>query len=166
MLKSRNCFLAVAYAAIVVFGTSIGAAADDLTVRRFDSGDAPDKVGIADASEDVELFGPQALTTDAAGNLFLLDQLNQRILRFNPKQPAEEPSSGLDVVYLDGGKAKMNVKHLILAKYDDQNYGYLRIYVDKDYLKIGFHQVGSRSLQQSRFDMVTVRLEDHHMVAN
>jgi hypothetical protein len=56
------------------------------------------------------------------------------------------------------------VKHLILAKYDDENYGYLRIYVDKDYLKIGFHKVGVRSLAQSRYDMVTVRLKDHHMV--
>ena len=60
----------------------------------------------------------------------------------------------------------MHVKHLILAKYDDENYGYLRIYVDKDYLKIGFHQVGAGSLAQSRYDMVTVRLKDHHMVAN
>ena len=58
------------------------------------------------------------------------------------------------------------VKHLLLAKYDDHNYGYLRIYVDKQYLKIGFHQVGVRSLAQSRFDMVTVRLADRHMVAN
>jgi len=58
------------------------------------------------------------------------------------------------------------VKHLLLAKYDDHNYGYLRIYVDKQYLKIGFHQVVVRSLAQSRFDMVTVRLADRHMVAN
>jgi hypothetical protein len=38
--------------------------------------------------------------------------------------------------------------------------------VDKQYLKIGFHQVGVRSLAQSRYDMVTVRLADRHMVAN
>jgi hypothetical protein len=47
-----------------------------------------------------------------------------------------------------------------------ENYGYLRIDVDKQYLKIGFHQVGVRSLAQSRYDMVTVRLADHHLVAN
>ena len=81
-------------------------------------------------------------------------------------EPASEPGTGSDVTYLDGGAQKMKVKHLILAKYDDENYGYLRIYVDKDYLKIGFHQVGTRSLAQSRYDMVTVRLEDRHMVAN
>jgi hypothetical protein len=89
-----------------------------------------------------------------------------RLVRSHKGEPAEEPSSGADVAYLDGGKAKMKVKHLILAKYDDQNYGYLRIYVDKDYLKIGFHQVGARSLMQSRYDMVTVKLEEHHLVAN
>jgi hypothetical protein len=75
-----------------------------------------------------------------------------------------EPRSGDDVKYLEGDPGK--VKKLILAKYDDHNYGYLRIHVDKDYLKIGFHQTGVRSLAQSRYDMVTVRLADHHMVAN
>jgi len=67
---------------------------------------------------------------------------------------------------LEGKEKVAKVNHLLLAKYDDHNYGYLRVHVDKDYLKIGFHQVGVRSLAQSRFDMVTVRLADHHMVAN
>jgi hypothetical protein len=39
----------------------------------------------------VELTGPQALTSDAQGNLFVLDQINGRILRFNPKQPTGDP---------------------------------------------------------------------------
>jgi hypothetical protein len=77
-----------------------------------------------------------------------------------------EPHSNDDVRYLEGPKAVADVKHLLLAKYDDHNYGYLRVQVDKQYLKIGFHQVGVRSLAQSRYDMVTVRLADHHMVAN
>jgi hypothetical protein len=80
-------------------------------------------------------------------------------------QPAQEPSPGTDVRYLDNTSVA-KVKHLLLAKYEDQNYGYLRVYVDKKYLKIGFHQVGKQSLAQSRYDMVTVRLADHHMVAN
>jgi hypothetical protein len=93
MLTSRNWFLAAAYAAIVLVGTWVGAAADDdVIARRFTAGNTPDAVGIADASEDVELAGPQALTSDAQGNLFLLDQLNQRIVEFNPKRPAEDPS--------------------------------------------------------------------------
>jgi hypothetical protein len=40
----------------------------------------------------VELTGPQALTSDVQGNLFVLDQINGRILRFDPKQPASDPS--------------------------------------------------------------------------
>ena len=68
------------------------ASADDVVVRRFSSGSTATTVGIVDASEDVELAGPQALTSDAQGNLFMLDQVNGRILRFNPKQPGSEPS--------------------------------------------------------------------------
>jgi hypothetical protein len=68
------------------------ATADDVVVKRFTGGDSSNSVGIADASEDVELAGPQALTSDGNGNLFLLDQLNQRIVRFDPKRPAEDPS--------------------------------------------------------------------------
>src|SRR4051812_28358483 len=78
----------------VSFAVSISgvAAADDIVIKRFSGGDSATSVGIADASEDVELTGPQALTADANGNLFLLDQLNQRIVRFDPKRPAEDPS--------------------------------------------------------------------------
>jgi hypothetical protein len=88
------------------------------------------------------------------------------LVRPQKGKPAVEPRASADVKYLEGKNSVAKVKHLILAKYDDHNYGYLRIYVDKQYLKIGFHQVGVRSLAQSRFDMVTVRLADHHMVAN
>ena len=75
--------------AVSMSGTAMG---DDVIVKRFSSGDFAISVGIADASEDVELAGPQALTVDASGQLFMLDQLNQRIVRFDPKQPNEEPS--------------------------------------------------------------------------
>jgi hypothetical protein len=61
--------------------------AKDVIVKRFTSGDSGNAVGIVDASEDTELAGPQALTSDEKGNLFLLDQVNGRILRFDPKHP-------------------------------------------------------------------------------
>jgi hypothetical protein len=63
------------------------ALAADTVVRQFSVGTTSTAVGIAAAGEDVELTGPQALTSDAQGNLFVLDQINGRILRFNPKQP-------------------------------------------------------------------------------
>lgn len=78
--------------ALVVGSAPSSASADDLVVKRFSGGNSGDAVGIADAGEDVELTGPQALTSDSAGNLLLLDQLNQRIVRFDPKRPAEDPS--------------------------------------------------------------------------
>jgi len=47
-------------------------------------------VGIIDASEDTEVDGPQALTADGKGDLYLLDQVNGRIIRFDPKHPTAD----------------------------------------------------------------------------
>ncbi|MGO4715596.1 hypothetical protein [Bradyrhizobium sp. 2TAF24] len=69
-----------------------GARADDAVVRAFASGATPTAVGIVQASQDVELNGPQALTADGQGNLFMLDQVNGRILQFDPRQPGTEPN--------------------------------------------------------------------------
>lgn len=65
--------------------------ADDTVVRSFAGGSAASMVGVVPASEDVELAGPQALSADGQGNLFVLDQVNGRILQFNPKQPNSDP---------------------------------------------------------------------------
>ncbi|MGY3513773.1 hypothetical protein [Bradyrhizobium lupini] len=72
-----------------IFGTK--AHADDTVVRSFSGGSAASMVGIVPASEDVELAGPQALSADGQGNLFLLDQINGRIIQFDPKQPNSDP---------------------------------------------------------------------------
>src|SRR5215470_2664039 len=68
-----------------------GAAAADTVVRRFSGGTDQDAVGIIDASQDTEITGPQALTAGENGELFLLDQVNNRILRFDPKNSGVEP---------------------------------------------------------------------------
>jgi hypothetical protein len=68
-----------------------GAQADDTVVRSFAGGSAASTVGIVPAGEDVELAGPQALSADGQGNLFVLDQVNGRILQFDPKQPNTDP---------------------------------------------------------------------------
>ncbi|MGY4459492.1 hypothetical protein [Bradyrhizobium sp. LB13.1] len=65
--------------------------ADDTVVRSFAGGSAASMVGIVPASEDVELAGPQALSANGQGNLFVLDQINGRILQFDPKQPNSYP---------------------------------------------------------------------------
>src|SRR3984893_3776633 len=68
-----------------------GADAADVVVRQFASGSGQNAVGIVAASHDTETDGPQALTTDENGDLYLLDQLNRRIVQFDPKRPAAEP---------------------------------------------------------------------------
>jgi hypothetical protein len=88
------------------------------------------------------------------------------LVRATHGKPAEEPHPGSSVAYLEAKKPVLKVKDLLLEKYDDTNYGYLRIHVDKDQLRIGFHQVGASTLAQSRYDMVTVDLDKHEMVAN
>jgi hypothetical protein len=92
MLQSPNGLSVFALAVLLATSLSRAAGADDVVVKRFESGNSAASVGIADAGLDIELTGPQALTTDSGGNLFLLDQLNQRIVRFDPKRPAEEPN--------------------------------------------------------------------------
>jgi len=87
------------------------------------------------------------------------------IVRGSKGQPAVEPHPGTSVEYLEKDPA-VKVKELLLEKYEDHNYGYLRITVDAKFLKIGFYQVGVNSLAQSRFDCVTVDLKTHQMVAN
>jgi hypothetical protein len=79
-------------------------------------------------------------------------------------QPAQEPNFGDDVSYLDV-KPAVTAKSLTLNHYDDSDYGYLRITVDKTRIQIGFHQVGTK-LAQSRADFVTVDLATRQIVAN
>jgi hypothetical protein len=67
------------------------AGAADIVVKRFAGGSGENAVGIVDASQDTEIDGPQALTTDEKGDIYLLDQVNRRILRFDPKAPSGEP---------------------------------------------------------------------------
>ncbi|HVY57270.1 MAG TPA: hypothetical protein VHA77_05410, partial [Xanthobacteraceae bacterium] len=64
---------------------SAAAAADNTVVKRFLRGNDANSVGIVDASEDTEPVGPQALYAGRNGELYLLDQVNGRILTFNPK---------------------------------------------------------------------------------
>ena len=87
------------------------------------------------------------------------------LVRGSKGHPAVEPPPGVSVKYLEKDSA-VPVNDLILEKYEDHNYGYLRITVDDKLLRIGYHQVGVNSLAQSRFDFVTVNLKTHQMVSN
>ena len=77
----------------------------------------------------------------------------------------QEPAFGARVDHLDP-KPALPTGGLTLEKYDDRNYGYLKITVDQKKLQIAFHQVNEVSLTQSRFDLVNIDLATHRKVAN
>ena len=87
------------------------------------------------------------------------------IVRGRHGQPAQEPDFGTHVDYLDV-KPAIETGGLLLEKYDDRNFGYLCVAVDAQQLRIAFNHVLSSDPTQSRFDMVTIDLASHTMVAN
>ena len=88
-----------------------------------------------------------------------------RLVQGKAGQPPREPHFGADVHYLEN-KPAVTSTGLILKHYDDTNYGYLRITVDKQTLAIGFHLVNPGRLPQSGVDMVTVDLASHTVTGN
>ena len=76
--------------AVVIVGGALAAqaaqAADNPVLKRFLSGVGPDAVGMVDASEDTEIAGPQAIYAGEGDEVYLLDQVNGRVLGFNPKK--------------------------------------------------------------------------------
>jgi hypothetical protein len=80
-------------------------------------------------------------------------------------QPAVQPVFGSSVNYMDVNPA-VSTGGLLLEKYDGTNYGYLRVSVDAQNLRIGYHQAANGTVAESQFDLVTVDLASHTMVAN
>jgi hypothetical protein len=80
-------------------------------------------------------------------------------------QAGPEPAFGTRVDHLDPNPA-VETGGLVLEKYDDRNYGYLRVSADARQLRVGFYQALNEGPQQSRFDLVTVDLAGHTTVAN
>ena len=87
------------------------------------------------------------------------------LVRSTRGQAAQEPENGADVSYLEN-KPAVEATHLQLEKYDDHDYGYLRISADAKQLRIAYHQSGTRSLLQSRYDLVTIDLASHGLLPN
>jgi hypothetical protein len=89
MFRLKQPALALVIGVAAVFPASAFAA--DKVVKQFTPGQGPNSVGIVPASEDTEVAAPQALYAGEGGRLFLLDQVNGRILNFDPKQPGQQP---------------------------------------------------------------------------
>jgi hypothetical protein len=73
--------------------SSPGHAADDKVLKHFASGTTRDSVGMIGAREDAPIDGPQAIYASEDGGLYLLDQVNGRILRFDAKNPGSPVQS-------------------------------------------------------------------------
>lgn len=88
-LPSAKQFICL-FGCLLALGGEAGAA--DIVVKQFARGSGQNDLGIVDASVDTEIDGPQALTTDENGNLYLLDQVNNRVVQFDPKHSTAEPT--------------------------------------------------------------------------
>ena len=79
-------------AAIALFGATTamlpcsGAVAADTVIKRFLNGTSRDSVGMIAAREDAPMDAPQAIYAAEDGSLYLLDQVNGRLLRFDAKK--------------------------------------------------------------------------------
>ena len=88
-VRSRSCLSGVAIALIGFTAWILphaGAAASDTVIKRFSSGASRESVGMIDAREDAPPDGPQAIYAADDGSLYLLDQVNGRLLRFDAKK--------------------------------------------------------------------------------
>ena len=62
-----------------------------MLARSFSPGDSAVDVGIAPGGPDVELEGPDAIYSGDNGEIYVLDQINNRILKFDPRAPGAPP---------------------------------------------------------------------------
>ena len=65
----------------------------DRLIRNFEAGAGPGSVGMVAAGEDSEDDGPQAIYAGDDGDIFMLDQLNGRVLRLDPRDPTKPPQA-------------------------------------------------------------------------
>jgi Calcineurin-like phosphoesterase len=73
-------------------------------------------------------------------------------------QPAQEPTQGANVTYLDTNPV-VQATGLKLEKYDDKNYGYLRLTINAQQLRIDFHPAVAGGGAPT--DTVTINLATH-----
>lgn len=61
--------------------------ADNQVLRQFGAGSGSSALGIVEARPDVEVEGPQAIASGDNGEIYLLDQVNSRVISFDAKSP-------------------------------------------------------------------------------
>src|ERR1700761_13094 len=93
-LRLTPCIAAVAL--IGIAASCSYARAEDTVIKRFSNGTSRDSVGMIDAREDAPIDGPQAIYAADDGSLYLLDQVNGRVLKFNANK-AGSPVQALEL---------------------------------------------------------------------
>src|SRR3954470_243782 len=93
MLRYAHHVLGSALVAATMCGIAPCWAQDNPVLRRFGAGLGLEAVGLVDASEDVEVAGPQAIYAGEGNEVYLLDQVNGRVLSFDSKQPSAQTRS-------------------------------------------------------------------------
>lgn len=84
--------------ACMIFGLTLAtqlspSIAEEIVIKEFSAGFGPNSVGIVDAGEDTEIAGPQAIYAGDNGEIYLLDQINGRVVGFDAKEPGERTRS-------------------------------------------------------------------------
>ena len=83
-----------------------------------------------------------------------------QLVRPHLGSPAQEPTDGQDVGYLDRDPV-VTATGLVIDHHDDRTYGYLRIRVNAEQLQIGFFEVSSAMPTGAATDLVAVDLASH-----
>lgn len=91
MSRIGSILLRSAVIGVFVALASAALAAENTIVRRFDRGSGLNEVGVVRPTEDAEMTGPQAIYVGPDDKVYLLDQVNDRVLSFDPKRPKAEP---------------------------------------------------------------------------
>jgi len=88
-----------------------------------------------------------------------------RLVQARLGRPAVEPGDGIDVSYLDRSAA-IETKGLRLERHDDRDYGYLRVTVTGDRLRVEFRSAHATGPSPAPSDVVTVDLATHVIVGD
>lgn len=84
--RYRPVWILATILSITLLGARAGFAAETV-IKEFGAGFGPGSVGVVDAGEDTEIAGPQAIFAGDHGEIYLLDQVNSRVLGFDAKSP-------------------------------------------------------------------------------
>ncbi|MBK9083164.1 MAG: hypothetical protein IPL88_14320 [Rhizobiales bacterium] len=85
--RLRSAISVPALAILLAGSWAATALAQEKVARSFSAGAGMSAVGVLDAPPDTEIEGPQAISSGENGEIYLLDQVNSRVVSFEPDKP-------------------------------------------------------------------------------